>query len=254
MRFNGYSAVVTGANSGIGLATAKRLLQEGARVLAVDRNVSALGQLAVEVLQVDLVTRTGPALVVSRAVELFGSLDILVNNAGMGGARTLEASDDEFIDRVLDVNLRSLMRLTREMLPRFRAGGGSIVNLSSVYGEVGYPGTAPYAASKGAVSQLTRQLAADLGPRGIRVNAVAPGVIRTPMTQERLDNNTEYRHAMVDNTPLRLIGTAEQVAAVILFLCSPDAAYVSGQVIAVDGGWLGCRQVHVPPEANQKPR
>ncbi|MFP5405493.1 MAG: SDR family NAD(P)-dependent oxidoreductase [Gammaproteobacteria bacterium] len=251
MRFKHCNAIVTGANSGIGLATTRRLLEEGARVLAVDLNVAELEKLPVERLAVDLASDAAPRQVSALSSKVFDEVDFLVNNAGVGGAKTLEASDDAFIDRVLGVNLRAVMRLTREVLPRLRRPGASIVNVTSVYGETGYPGTAPYAASKGAISQLTRQLAADLGPSGIRVNAVAPGVIRTAMTQDRLDHNAEYWHAMVENTPLRQIGTAEQVAAVIAFLCSRDAAYVSGQVVAVDGGWLACRQVHASAVAGK---
>lgn len=241
MKFDQCNVIVTGANSGIGLATTKHFLDEGARVLAVDLNVAALRQLSVERLEIDLAATDAPARIVRKAAQVFDSVDALINNAGVGGARTLALSDDAFIDRVLDINLRAVMRLTRDLLPLLRKPGASIVNVTSVYGEIGYPGSAPYAASKGAISQLTRQLAADLAPEGVRVNGVAPGVIRTAMTEKRLDGDAEYWAAMVDATPLGKIGTPEQVASVIAFLCSPDASYVVGQIIAVDGGWLECR-------------
>jgi len=251
MKFEHCNVIVTGANSGIGLATTKHFLNEGARVLAVDLNVGALSGLSVDSLALDLSTPEAPARIVSKAAELFDGVDALVNNAGVGGARTLELSDDAFSDRGLDINLRAVMRLTRDMLPLLRKPGASIVNVTSVYGETGYPGSAPYAASKGAISQLTRQLAADLAPGGIRVNGVAPGVIRTAMTEKRLDSDAEYWAAMVEATPLGQIGTPEQVASVIAFLCSADASYVVGQIIAVDGGWLECRTRPARPASTQ---
>lgn len=241
MRFANCTALVTGANSGIGLATTQRLLKEGAKVLAVDLDTTQLRDLPLSWLEVDLGLQDAPSRIVAAAEQKLGTIDFLINNAGIGGSRTLELSDDDFIDRVLNINLRSVMRLTRDLLPLLRKPGASIVNVGSVYGETGFPGSAPYAASKGAITQLTRQLAADLGPDGIRVNAVAPGVIRTAMTARRLDTDASYWASMVETTPLGKVGTAEQVAAVITFLCSQDASFVLGQTIAVDGGWLTCR-------------
>src|SRR5262249_35921173 len=145
------------------------------------------------------------------------------------------------IDRMLGTNLRAVMRMTRAVLKEIARPGGRIVNVGSVYGEVGFPRCAAYAASKGGVSQLTRQLAADLSPAGIRVNAVAPGVIETGMTAKRIATDEWYQRAMIGTTPAGRIGRPEDVAGVIAFLCSDDAAFVSGQVIAVDGGWLGAR-------------
>jgi NAD(P)-dependent dehydrogenase (short-subunit alcohol dehydrogenase family) len=239
MRFQGQSALVTGAARGIGLATAKRLLDEGAEVLAVD--VLPVPEPRAKSLEMDLASDEGPRCVAEEARRLFVGVDILVNNAGVGGSRTLGLTDDERLDRILDTDLRAVLRLTRECLPLLRKPGGRVVNVASVFGEVGYPGTAAYAVAKAGVSQFTRQLVADYAPQGLRINAVAPGIIRTEMTASRLDSDADFRRTMVDATPARRGGLPEDVAAVVAFLASDDSAYVNGQVIAVDGGWLATR-------------
>ena len=239
MRFEGQSALVTGAARGIGLATAKRFLDEGAEVLAVD--VLPVPEARAKTLAIDLASERGPRCVAQEARRLFERVDILVNNAGVGGSRALHLTDDERLDRILDIDLRVVLRLTRECLPLLRKPGGRIVNVASVFGEVGYPGTAAYAVAKAGVSQFTRQLVADYAPQGLRINAVAPGIIRTEMTAKRLDGDADFRRAMVDAAPARRWGLPEDVAGVVAFLASEDSAYVNGQVIAVDGGWLATR-------------
>lgn len=239
MRFKDRHVIVTGAARGIGRATVERFLAEGAKVLAVDLDTADLSGLPVCSLAMDLTRDEAPAAVVAAARELGGKVDFLINNAGVGGSKALSLSDDALIDRMLGTNLRAVMRLTRDVLPELR-DGGAIVNVASVFGEVGFPGSAAYSVAKAGISQLTRQLVADLSVRGIRVNAVAPGVIRTAMTAHRLETDAAYNKAMVGATPLNSVGTASQVASVIAFLCSDDASYVTGQVIAVDGGWLAC--------------
>lgn len=234
------NAIVTGARGGIGRAVVNRLVADGVRVLAVDLDVAGLAGPGIESLAVDLASDDAPERIV-RATRVLGPIDILVNNAGVGGSKSLVLSDDALLDRIIGVNLRAVLRLTREVIPQLRTPGGCIVNVASVYGEVGFPGCTAYAVAKAGISQLTRQLAADLGPKGIRTNGVAPGVIRTPMTAHRLESDPQYWRDMVQATPLGTIGTPEQVASVIAFLCSDDAAYVLGQIIAVDGGWLACR-------------
>ncbi|QKC82095.1 SDR family oxidoreductase [Mesorhizobium sp. NZP2077] len=238
--FEGKTAVVTGANSGIGRATLDLLIARGTSIVAVDQDVSELGGVAATVVAVDLSQEAAPKRIADAASAL-GGLDLLVNCAGVGGSKRIAETDDALLDRILSINLRSVIRLTRELLPLLRQPGGAIVNLASVYGEVGRVGTTAYAASKGGISQLTRQLSAELGPEGIRVNAVAPGCILTAMTRDKIDKDAEYRSAMIAGTPLRRIGDPMEVAEVIAFLGSDQASFVNGQIIAVDGGWLSSR-------------
>lgn len=238
--FEGKTAVVTGANSGIGRATLDLLIARGTSIVAVDQDVSELGGVAATVVAADLSQEAAPKRIADAAGAL-GGLDLLVNCAGVGGSKRIAETDDALLDRILSINLRSVIRLTRELLPLLRQPGGAIVNLASVYGEVGRVGTTAYAASKGGISQLTRQLSAELGPEGIRVNAVAPGCILTAMTRDKIDKDAEYRSAMIAGTPLRRIGDPMEVAEVIAFLGSDQASFVNGQIIAVDGGWLSSR-------------
>ncbi|WP_244278475.1 SDR family NAD(P)-dependent oxidoreductase [Methylobacterium indicum] len=192
---------------------------------------------AVALLVEDVTAADAPGAAIAAALRHFGRLDWLVNNAGIGNAKAADQTSDAEWDRYVEINLRALFRFSREALPHLTPGRGVIVNLASVFGLFGHPRVAPSAATKAAVVGLTHQMAADYGPKGIRVNAVAPGVIETALTRERIDTDARFQALNIDPIPFPRLGRPEDVANAIHFLCSEDAAYISGHVLAVDGGW-----------------
>ncbi|MEX2648911.1 MAG: SDR family oxidoreductase [Alphaproteobacteria bacterium] len=245
-RFDGKAAIVTGAASGIGRATALRLAREGAAVLAVDVNGQGLAETRaaserIVELVCDVSAPEAPEQIVAACRKSFGRFDVLVNNAGIGGAKAAAETTDEAWDRFLDVDLRSVFRLCRAALGAIAQPGGRVVNISSVFGLVGFPGSCAYGVAKAGVAQLTRQLAADYTERGILVNAIAPGIIETPMTAKRIKEDRWYGTVMIEATPTPYNGTPEDIAGVVAFLCSDDARFIAGEVIVVDGGWLATR-------------
>ncbi len=242
-RFAGKTAIVTGAARGIGEAVARRFAAEGARVLLVDvlpeveATAARLGQVA---LVKSVTDGDAGAAIAKGALDAFGRIDILVNNAGIGGSKRLMDSDDALIARFVETNLVAVMKVTRAVVPHLPRPGGRIVNVSSIFGIIGYPGTTAYAVAKAGVAQFTRQIAGELAPEGIRVNAVAPGLIATPMTKDHL-RNALYNRLVVEGTPMERPGTPDDVAGPVAFLASEDSAFVTGIVMPVDGGFLAAR-------------
>jgi NAD(P)-dependent dehydrogenase (short-subunit alcohol dehydrogenase family) len=245
-------AIVTGAAGGIGRSTVRRLLASGFSVVSVDRDSAGLrdasdGQANVSSIEVDLVEPSAASVIVSHALKEFGRIDALVNNAGIGAAKAVDQTDDDELERFLNVNFKSAFRLSREVLSVLPSDG-CIVNTSSTFGLIGFPVASCYAATKAALVGLTRQMAVDYGPRGIRVNAVAPGLISSPLTQERIRVNPLYRDLLVRGTPYPRIGETTDIASAINFLCSDEASFINGHVLVVDGGWSATK--YLAPEAN----
>jgi glucose 1-dehydrogenase len=241
----GKTAVVTGASSGIGRAIAEAMAEAGANLVLVGRDatrlrgtveaVTARGVKA-EPVVVELTADEAPAAIVDAAVQRFGGLHILVNCAGIFEPQPFETQPLESFDRQMAVNVRAPFALTQAALPYLRPGG-AVVNISSIAGYSGFPQSAAYCASKGAVELMTRALAAELGPEGVRVNCVAPGNIRTPMNAAQFAASREYEKSLEEKTPLGRIGETEDIAAAVVYLASPAAKFVNGASWLVDGGW-----------------
>jgi NAD(P)-dependent dehydrogenase (short-subunit alcohol dehydrogenase family) len=240
------AVVVTGASSGIGRAIALRCAQEGALVLATGRRQDALGELAAEAPAgrmhahaADLRDSGAPEAVIDAAIAHMGTVDGLVHAAGTvrRGEDIRESSDAEF-RAFLDENLGVPLRVARAALvPMMAAGTGSLVLLGSQLAHIAVPGYPSYSAAKGGITALARALAVDAGPHGVRVNALAPGVVKTPLAYVNRPDFDEQIDAIAARHPLRRIGAPEDMAGPAVFLLSDASAWMTGQTLIVDGGY-----------------
>lgn len=249
MQLQGRRALVTGGASGIGLAVAKRFVAEGAKVVIADLNdkeaTAAVAESGGEFGKTigDVAKLADAERMVNEAVEQMGGLDILINNAGIETIGSVTTAHDDEWERQINVNLNGVYRVSRFAVPKMiETGGGSIVNMSSVGGLVAVKEFSAYGASKAAVIQLTRSMAADYAEYKIRVNAVCPGAADTPLLQRscsRLggDNPEQMRELFAGFTLLKRIARAEEIAAAILFLASEESSFVTGVALPVDGGF-----------------
>lgn len=240
MRLNGKVAIVTGASSGIGLAIAEQFLAEGAKVLMSDinnfPNEIFEENSAFKLCDVSKVEQVEE--LIKFAIEKFGTLDIIVNNAGIGTTGGILETEDATWDKTIAVNLSGTFYGVRSAARAMKNLGvkGSIINMSSILGKVGMVGTVAYCSSKGGIVQLTHAAALDLATLGIRVNAIAPGFIRTAMTSE-LEKNEQFNNLIISSTPLRHFGESIDIAKAAVYLASDESRFVTGEVMYVDGGW-----------------
>jgi NAD(P)-dependent dehydrogenase (short-subunit alcohol dehydrogenase family) len=244
MRLANKTALITGGNSGIGLATARLFVAEGAKVTITGRNKETLGEAAKELgpnalaVAADANDIAATEAAIKKAAEKFGKLDIVFANAGIPGDTPLGATSLEAFEKVIRTNITSVFFTVQSALP-FLNDGASIILNGSVISVLGNPGYSAYAASKAGVRAMARVMASELSPRGIRVNVVAPGAIRTPIWGAAIatpEAEKAFEARIARTTPLGRIGEPEHIAKTVLFLASDDAAHIQGQELFVDGG------------------
>lgn len=242
-------AIVTGAGSGIGAASALRLAEEGAQVICADINSDAAAQTAREITSagfsaqhyaIDISDSAACDALVSHAVAEYGAIDILVNNAGVNLPGVFHEVSNETINRTLDVNVKGAMYLTRAALPHMlKNSRGSIVNMSSVNGLVSEPYLSVYSASKGAIVMFTRGIALDYAKTGIRCNAICPGWVDTPINHAhaKMLGGLDHVYKTIDSfQPIGRPGTSREIANVVFFLASDESSFMTGSIVSADGG------------------
>lgn len=241
-RLDGKIALVTGGASGIGAATCRELVHAGAEVIIADLNLNAAKSFAEELgnaraLEMDVTDSKS----IDKAAKGIAKLNILVNNAGIGLVGNIEATGEEDFDRVMRVNVYSVYLVTKAFIPRVLETRGSIVNIGSIAGQVGVKQRFAYCASKGAVLAMTRQIAVDY-PQQLRCNCIAPGTVQTPFVEGYIEKYHKHekdkvREELRQRQPVGRLGTPEDVAGLVRYLCSKEGDFMQGAVISLDGGW-----------------
>ncbi len=246
--FSGKTALVTGASSGIGLATARALARAGAAVLCVGRNESALATVVAGIeadggtasaFVADVTDPAASDRIIGEVRQRYGRLDVLVNAAGIIASGSVADTTDEGWETMMGVNVTAPFRLMRAAVPLLTESTGTVVNVSSVTGLRAFPGVLAYCVSKAAIDQLTRCAALELAPKGVRVNAVNPGVVVTNLHRRSGMQEEQYAGFLQrarDTHPLGRPGNADEIASLILFLASPRSGWMTGDTIAIDGG------------------
>jgi NAD(P)-dependent dehydrogenase (short-subunit alcohol dehydrogenase family) len=247
MRLEGRTCVVTGGASGIGAATVRRFVAEGAHVLIADRALDEANALAAELgeavtaTQCDVRFEDSIKSVAAAAYERFDHVDVLVNNAGSELNQTYDETTVEEWDRVLDTDLKGPWLMCKHLVPRMvERGSGSVINIASLNGLVGFPLSTAYGGAKGGLVVFTRDMAIELATSGVRINCVCPGVIETPMMErwtQLMPDQNEAKAMLKGVMPIGRMGTADEVAGAILFFASDDSSLCQGAVLSVDGGF-----------------
>lgn len=240
LELDGKVGIVTGGSSGIGKAVTEKLVEEGAEVVVADvdgdRGEAVAEEIGCEFRECDVSDWENMKDVVASTVDDYGHLDIVVNNAGIGAVHGIDEMEIEEWRKVLSVDLDGVMHGTKAAIGHLKESGGCVVNIASIYGLVGDVGSTAYTAAKGGVVNFTRSVANDVAQDGVRVNSVCPGYVDTPMTEEALSDD-DFRAHVEGETPMGRVADPEEIADVVAFVASDRASYMTGENVAVDGGW-----------------
>lgn len=247
MKLKNKVAIVTGSGRGIGRAIALELAREGVKVVVTSRHTEECDEVCSVInadggeslcVECDVSKKEDIDRLVKETMDKFGRIDILVSNAGVVRQNPISETSEEDWDFVLDINLKGMFLVCKAVAPiMIEQKSGKIVSIASIAGEIGFPNTSAYCASKGGIVNLTRELALEMAPYNVNVNAVAPGVIETSMTEGMLaDENS--RKGLLTQIPMGRVGKSEEIAKAVLFLASDDSSYVTGHTLVVDGGWV----------------
>lgn len=247
MKLKNKVAIITGAGSGIGKAIALEMAKNGAVIIATGHHIKPCQETVKEIektggkaaaMKCDVTKEKEVREVFRKTARKFKKIDILVNNAGVLVMKPLTETSEEEWQKVMNVNLKGIFLCARAAAKHMsKKKSGVILSIASIAGQVGFPNLSAYCASKGGIVNATREFALELAPYGIRVNAIAPAVIRTDMTKDMLSDKKQKK-ALKSTTPLGRIGEVEEVARPAVFLCSDDASYITGHTLNIDGGWL----------------